>query len=211
MNSMLDFSTAEPVRILRVIARLNVGGPAIHVILVTEGLRAKGYDTTLACGPVRPPEGDMMDLARRQGVQPVVLPELGRAPHPLRDLVSLWRLWRLMRRVRPDIVHTHTAKAGFVGRRAARLAGVPVLVHTPHGHVFYGYYGPLLSRSFVLLERWAAGFTDRLVALTGADAEEHNRLGVAGPEKIAVIHSGVDFSAFARASSNRWAGRQPSA
>ncbi len=191
---MPDLSTAEPVRVLRVIARLNIGGPAIHVILTAEGLRSRGYDTTLVCGPVQPPEGDMMDLAHRQGVHAVLLPQLGRAPHPLRDLVSLWRLWRLMRRVRPDIVHTHTAKAGFVGRMAARLAGVPVVVHTFHGHVFEGYFGRAATGLFLQLERLAARGSTCIVTLSERLRCELTEVHhVARPEKVEVIPLGLDL------------------
>ena len=132
----------KPIRILRIIARLNVGGPAIHVTLLTEKFGAPDYASTLVCGNIDADEGDMSYYAEAHGVQPLILPELGRSLHPLRDLVTIWALYRLIRRLKPDIVHTHTAKAGFVGRIAAWLAGVPVIVHTFHGHVFRGYFSP---------------------------------------------------------------------
>ena len=136
---------------MRIIARLNVGGPAIHVALLTERLSPPEYESLLVCGNIDPTEGDMAYFARERGVEPLVLPELGRALNMVSDLRTIWKLYRLMRRYRPDIVHTHTAKAGFTGRLAARLAGVPVIVHTFHGHVFRGYFSPAKTRVFLLL------------------------------------------------------------
>ena len=122
-------------KIIRVIARLNVGGPAIHVILLAAGLNPEKYETLLVSGVEAPQEGNMLKLAEEKGVQPCIIPDLGRELHPLRDLKTIWQLYRLFRKEQPDIVHTHTAKAGGVGRWAAALAGVPVIVHTFHGHV----------------------------------------------------------------------------
>ena len=122
-------------RVLRIIARLNIGGPAIHTILLTAGLDR--FESTLVTGLEAPHEGSMLDLAAAKGVRPVVVPQLGREIHPLRDLITIFRLYRLCRRLRPHVVHTHTAKAGFVGRLAARLAGVPVAAPTCHGHVLH--------------------------------------------------------------------------
>ncbi|MBN2472384.1 MAG: glycosyltransferase, partial [Anaerolineae bacterium] len=156
----------RPIRILRVIARLNVGGPAIHVALLTAKLGPPAYDSTLVCGSIGPDEGDMTYYAEALGVTPVLLPALGRALHPLRDLATLWQLYRLIRRHRPDIVHTHTAKAGFVGRLAAWLAGVPVIVHTFHGHVLHGYFSPAKTRLFLLLERLTGRMASAIITLT---------------------------------------------
>ena len=93
-------------------------------------------------------------------------------------------------------MHTHTSKAGLLGRVAARLAGVPIVIHTPHGHVFYGYFGPALTRLFVWLERWAAGFSQRVISLTEKGAQDHVDFAIAVREKFAVIRSGIDFSPF---------------
>src|SRR5207302_9912112 len=111
------------------------------------------------------------------------LGSLVRALAPGRDLRALAGLVRLFRRERPELVHTHTSKAGFLGRLAARLTRVPTVVHTPHGHVFYGgYYGPALTAAFVQLERIAARWTDRIAVLTerGPDAHLAPRRGRPG-------------------------------
>src|SRR5262249_42208325 len=130
-------------RIVRVIARLNVGGPARHVILLARGLAAYGYETTLVTGMPEGAEGDMTHLAEEARVRVVRVPTLSRSVHPLRDPRALADLTRVIRAERPDIVHTHTAKAGALGRLAARALGVPHIVHTFHGHVFEGYFSPV--------------------------------------------------------------------
>jgi hypothetical protein len=129
----------KPIRVMNIIARLNVGGPAIHVSLLTANMSAPKYESVLVCGNIEATEGDMMYVAEAKGIRPLMIPELGRSINPVQDLTTFWKLYRLIRQWKPDVVHTHTAKAGLVGRLAARLAGVPVIVHTFHGHVFHGY------------------------------------------------------------------------
>lgn len=187
----------RPIRILRVIARLNVGGPAIHVSLLAHRFGPPDYETTLVCGRIGPGEGDMQYYAESLGVQPVIIPELGRALHPVRDLVTLWKLYRLIRQVQPDVVHTHTSKAGFVGRVAAWLAGVPVIVHTFHGHAFHNYFGPLLTGLFILLERLTARMSDTIITLTeGLRRELSETYRIARPKQFIVLPLGLDLEAF---------------
>ncbi len=132
----------RPRKILRVIDRLNVGGPAIHAVLTTRGLADERWQTVLVTGEIEPGEADMSYLLDEHGVARVLIPSLGRELRPLRDLVTAWRLYRVIRRERPDVVHTHKAKAGAIGRLGALAARVPVRAHTYHGHVFPGYFGP---------------------------------------------------------------------
>ncbi len=188
------------IRVVRVIARLNIGGPAIHVVLATEGLRARGYATTLVVGGIDPHEGDMAYLAAERGVELLVLPELRRGLHPVRDAICLGKLYRMMRRIRPDIVHTHTAKAGFVGRLSARLAGVPVIIHTFHGHVLGGYFGRSTTRIFMVLERWAARWSTAIVTLSDRlRAELVELLHVKRADRLEVIPLGLDLGRFVTA------------
>src|SRR3954468_3290431 len=135
-------------RVVRLFSRLNIGGPSVHVILLTAGLREKGYDTRLIVGRESPSEGNLLEMARRMGIEVEQLGGLGREIRPLADLLTVWQLYRMIRRWKPAIVHTHTAKAGVVGRLAARLAGVPVVVHTYHGYVLRGYFGPIKTAFF---------------------------------------------------------------
>jgi glycosyltransferase involved in cell wall biosynthesis len=191
--------SGRPIRVMNVIARLNVGGPAIHVSLITQHLNAPidpRYESLLVAGAVGQNEGDMSYYAAERGVTPVIIPSLGRELHPLRDLATLVRLVRLMRRQRPDIVNTHTAKAGFVGRVAARLAGVPVVVHTFHGHVFHGYFSPLKTSLFIVLEKLAARLADRIIVLTdGQRGELADMYRIAPREKFVVMPLGLELDA----------------
>jgi glycosyltransferase involved in cell wall biosynthesis len=188
--------TERRVQILRVIARLNMGGPALHVAYLTAGLRKRGYDTTLVAGSLARGEDSMAFVADELAVPIVRIDELGREISPVRDLVATFRLARLIRRERPDILHTHTAKAGTVGRVAALLAGrrrPPIVVHTFHGHVLRGYFGPVRSRLFRLLERWLAGHTTALIAVSPQVRDDLVALGVAPAERFAVIRLGIEL------------------
>jgi len=188
--------TKDRIKILRVIARLNMGGPALHVSYLTAGLRERGYDTTLVAGTLARGEDSMSFVADARDVDVVRIDELGREISPLRDLVATLRLARLIRRERPDILHTHTAKAGTVGRVAALLAGrraPPIVVHTFHGHVLRGYFGPLRSGLFRLLERWLAARTTALIAVSPQVRDDLVALGVAPPERFVVIRLGIEL------------------
>jgi glycosyltransferase involved in cell wall biosynthesis len=136
----------------------------------------------------------------RGKIEMVEIPELVRSPSLGRDGAALVTLYRLIRRGRFDLVHTHSSKAGILGRVAARLAGVPRLVHTPHGHVFGGYAGRATTRVFVWLERWAARFTHRIVGLTDQEARDHLALGIGRPAQFVTIPSGIDLTPFEKPS-----------
>ena len=173
-----------------------MGGPALHVAYLTAGLADRGYETTLVSGTIGRHEESMEFVARDLGVPIVKLPELGREISPLRDLLAALRLARLIRRQRPQILHTHTAKAGAIGRIAALLAGEarpPIVIHTFHGHVLRGYFGPVRARVFRLLERWLAQSTTVLVAVSPEVRDDLVRLGVAPEEKFVVIRLGISL------------------
>ena len=190
--------TAAPAtRILRVFSRLNIGGPSLHVIHLSSGLVDYGFETRLVVGSTDQREGDFHDLAQARGVDLSVFPELGRAIRPLNDLRVLLRLYRLMRRERPAIVHTHTAKAGALGRAAALLAGVPVVVHTYHGHVLSGYFNPLTSHFFRGIERALAPASDILLTVSTSVKDDLVRLGVAAHDRVRVLPLGLDLEPLA--------------
>jgi glycosyltransferase involved in cell wall biosynthesis len=187
---------SSDVKVLRVIARLNMGGPALHVAYLTDGLRKLGYDTTLVAGTLARGEDSMAFVADDRNVDVVRIDELGREISPFRDLMATVKLARLIRKQRPQILHTHTAKAGTVGRVAALLAGSrrpPIIVHTFHGHVLRGYFGPLRSLFFRLLERWLAGRTTALVAVSPQVRDDLVSLGVAPRERFVVIRLGIEL------------------
>lgn len=187
--------------VVRIIARLNVGGPALHVLGLSTGLEGR-YRTLLVTGRVAPGEEEVAV----SGVRRVVIPELGRAIRPWSDVVAFVKLVRLLRRVRPKIVHTHTAKAGALGRLAAVFAGVPVRVHTFHGHVFRGYFSPGRSRIFIEIERLLARLTTCIIAVSPGQAEElSRRYRICARERIRVVPLGLELERF-RPERNREAG-----
>lgn len=190
---------ARPIRIERIIARLNIGGPARHTILLTRHHRDMGFVSELVAGRESPGEGNMLWLAAENGVEPVIIPALGRELSPLRDPAVLFSLYRRFRRLRPDVVHTHTAKAGAVGRVAAWLARVPVRIHTFHGHVFSGYFSPAKTRFFIELEKRLARISTRIIVLGQRQQAEILGLGIGRPEQYVQVPLGLDLSAFLKA------------
>lgn len=180
--------------VLRVIARLNLGGPARHVLRIHAPLAALGYRSTVVAGHTGPDEQDLTDELRAAGVQVLTLPSLGRNPRPLSDLRALADLRRLIRERKPDLVHTHTAKAGLLGRLAARWSRpAPAVVHTFHGHVLKGYYGPLVSAALARVEAALARSSDALVAVAGPVRDELLALGVGSAERFHLVPPGIDF------------------
>ena len=186
----------ERVKVLRVIARLNVGGPALHVAYLTAGLADRGYETLLVAGTVARGEESMAFVAQQRGVRIETLDELHREVAPLRDVRAILRLARLIRRERPTILHTHTAKAGAVGRLAALLAGdarPPVIVHTFHGHVLSGYFSAPATLGFRVLERWLAKMTTALIAVSPEVRDDLVGLGVAPTSKFRIVRLGIEL------------------
>ena len=184
----------RPVRIAHIITRLDSGGSTESTLLTAAAFGPPDFESWLIHGPsrARPAMGDAAGTLG--SVRFAEIPTLRRDVAPLGDARALLVLYRLLRRGGFDIVHTHTSKAGFLGRLAARLARVPRILHTPHGHVFYGYFGPAATRAFIALERWAAGFTERILTLTDAEAAQHLALGVGRPGQFLTIPSGVDLA-----------------
>ena len=184
----------EPIRILRVIARLNMGGPAIHVSNLAAGLETRGYHTTLVAGSLARGEDSMAYVAERLGVTVVNVPDIQREVAPLHDARSIRRLAAIMRKERPHILHTHTAKAGALARAAALVAGnarPPIVVHTFHGHVLKGYFGPGRTAFFRQVERNLARTSDVLVAVSPEVRDELVAYGIAPLDKFTVIRLGI--------------------
>jgi len=188
---------------LRIIARLNIGGPAIHTILLTAGLNNQRFESTLVTGVEGRYEGNMLDLAAAKGVKPIIIPQLRRNVDPVGGLIALFKLYRLMRREKPHIVHTHTATAGLLGRLAARLAGAPVILHTFHGHVLHGYFGPLRSKALVWMERFLGRLSDCIVTVSEGQRRELAGYGIAPLEKITVVPLGFELEELLACESQR--------
>jgi glycosyltransferase involved in cell wall biosynthesis len=189
--------------ILHLITRLDGGGAARNTFLTVAGHDRRRFRVGLVYGrPEFLAGGDagLVEADRNALLQAGVLlfeiPTLVREIRPLLDARATLALWRLFRRERPLVVHTHTSKAGAVGRLAAWLARVPVVIHTPHGHVFYGYYGRGMSWLVQWAERILARITDRIVTLTDRGAHEHVQFHIAGPDKFVTIPSGIALPLF---------------
>ena len=190
---------SDRLRVLQVIGRLNMGGPA-HVAALLGGRRfhPDRYETLLVHGSVAPGEESLADLAEEEGANMCFLPELQQPVQPLRDGRALLKLIRIVRDFRPDVVHTHTAKAGFLGRQAAlAVRPRPAIVHTYHGHVLEGYFGPAKARTYLALERALARPSDCLTAVSQATVDDLVRLGVAPREKFRMLPLGLDLEPFA--------------
>ena len=185
------------IRILYVITRMNIGGAAIQAGLLTAMLDPARFETLLVAGAEGPREGNILSLGRLPStVRPLLVPELGRRIAPADDLRALWKVTAIARAYRPDIVHTHLAKAGFVGRIAGRLSGAQAIVHTYHGSVFHGYFGRRESALYLGVERALARVTSRIVAITPQVSEELTKLRVAPAAKIVEIPLGLDLAPF---------------
>lgn len=201
-------------KILHIITRMDMGGSAQNTLLTCQGLDPEKYRVILAFGLSRESRmteaeentvAEGLNMAAERGVRIVRISALVRKIDPIRDIRALYSLWQMIRKERPDIVHTHSSKAGILGRLAARLAGVPRVIHTPHGHVFHGHFGPAASRLFFRLEKAFAGFTDIMVALTEGERTDYILRSLCEPEKLVTIHSGVDIDKYlsARVDVNR--------
>ncbi len=193
-------------KVLHVITRLDKGGSAENTLLTVLGLNKEKYDVTLIKGATlesvmsnQERDANERDLktASDSGVKIITIDELVRRISPANDLKVFIKLFFIIKKEKCHIVHTHTSKAGILGRWAAwlcrfgKLTKTPVIIHTPHGHIFYGYYGKFKTRVFILIERITAVITDRIITLTEKEKREHIDFKIAPPEKFITIHSGV--------------------
>lgn len=186
----------RPLRVLHIITRLIVGGAQENTLLTCEGLAAMPeYEVTLASGIDRGPEGDLLDRAEKT-THLVLVPELGRAISPIADIRALWKLYRLIRRGRYHIVHTHSSKAGVLGRIAAKLAGTPLIVHTLHSLVFHEYQPWIVNRTWWLVKKICAPMTDHFLSVSSIISQKAVAAGVDRPEKFTTVYSGMELDWF---------------
>ena len=198
-------------KIVRIIARLNIGGPAVHVVLLTRGFQYRGHESHLLVGPVPEIEGNMEYYASACHVSFTRIPELVRPLSPWKDWIAFRKIYRFLRSEKPDVVHTHTSKAGTLGRAAAILAGTPVIFHTFHGSVFDGYFSPAKTRLFLMIERILARFTDRVITVSDSLRKQLSEVyRIAPSEKIEVVRLGFDLAEFGSIaqSGRRWTGKR---
>jgi glycosyltransferase involved in cell wall biosynthesis len=198
-------------KVLHIITRLDMGGSAQNTLLSCKELSGK-YEILLVHGLSH--ESGMSDLekkivedgveqAQKNGVKIIALQSMVRSIRPIKDVRTLFSLIWLIIKEKPDVVHTHSSKGGILGRLAAKITGVPHIIHTPHGHVFYGHFGAFASWVFLWIEKIFSGFTDRMVALTDGEKDDYINLSVCSPEKLFKIHSGVDVNKFMQGNGNR--------
>jgi glycosyltransferase involved in cell wall biosynthesis len=193
-----EASASRPLRVVHIIARMNVGGPARILAGLLDELDPDRYPQTLLTGSVGPGEEDwfvVRQADRAADARIVRLGDLGRAIDPLRDLRTARRLTRLLEELAPDVVQTHTAKAGLLGRLAARRAGVPVVIHTFHGHTLHGYFSRPVTAMFTLLERRLARRTDVLLAVGARVRDELLSAGIGTPDQYVVLPPGIPLEA----------------
>jgi glycosyltransferase involved in cell wall biosynthesis len=183
---------------MQIITRMNIGGPAYHVTLLSGRMDPMRYTTLLVHGELGPGEASFDDLAEQEGCDVAVVPSLGPQVRPVADLRSVVELVRIVRRLRPDIVHTHTTKAGALGRLAASLAvrPRPVIIHTHHGQVLEGRFGPLMTSCYRVIERRLARVSDCQVGVSQTTVEDLVRLGIAPREACRVIPLALDLERF---------------
>ena len=186
----------QKVKVLHIITRLIRGGAEHNTLLSVKGLAELGYDVSLAAGPSDKKEGDIELDVRQAGIKLRVFHNLVREISPLNDLMAFFGLYLFIKKERFDIVHTHVSKAGILGRWAAKLAGVPFIFHTTHGNYFYGYFNPLLTCFFIILERMTALITDKMITLTEVEQSQYLEQKIGKPSQYTTIHSGIDLNQF---------------
>jgi len=184
-------------RVLRILNRLIIGGPALNAVNLTRHMSAEGFDTLLVTGGKDEHEQDAGHLISQLDIEPVVIREMKRDIHPSADRAAYLKMKALIREFRPDIVHTHAAKSGAIGRLAADACKVPVVVHTFHGHVFHSYFNKVKTQAFIRIERYLARRSSGIIAISGLQKEElANVYHICPPEKINIIPLGFDLQKF---------------
>ena len=196
---------ARPVgmRVMHIITRMILGGAQENTLLTVEGLRARGHEVVLVTGPTIGPEGDLLRRAQERGVATVVVGSMRRAINPVRDALAFVKLIGIIRRFKPDVVHTHSSKAGILGRLAARVCRVPMVVHTVHGLAFHRYQCAPVNWMYIALERWCARYTTKIICVADAMTEEAVAARVAKREKFVTVYSGMEVGPFLEASKHR--------
>jgi glycosyltransferase involved in cell wall biosynthesis len=184
------------VRVLHLITRLIIGGAQENTMYTAALLNKDRYDVRIVSGPQTGSEGSLIEEVISREIPLVILPELGREINPLKDFLAFFKLYRLFQNQSPTIVHTHSSKAGILGRLAAKLAGVPLVVHTVHGWSFHPYMQPWLSRVYILLEWITAKFSDQLIVVAEKDKEKGLQAGIGKPEQYSLVRSAVPLAEF---------------
>jgi glycosyltransferase involved in cell wall biosynthesis len=184
----------KKIRVLHIITRLILGGAQENTIFTVWGLNKNdSYEVDLATGPPIGQEGSLVEEAEKRGIKPKIIHHMRREINFFRDILAFIELYRIIRKGNYTIVHTHSSKAGILGRLAARMAGVKIIIHSIHGLPFFDYQNRLLNYIYILCERFAALFTDRLISVCEAIVRKAVAAGVAKEDKFRTIYSGIEL------------------
>ena len=183
---------SEKIRILNIITRLDIGGSSDVAIAIAERFKNDDYECILMYGQTSDPDGSISKYIENKKITGVNIKSLVRELNPVKDVVVFFKIYRYIKANKFDIVHTHSSKAGILGRWAAYFAGVKHIIHMPHGHVFYGYYGRFVSRMFVAAEKITALITDKIVAITPKGIKDHLDYKIAPEQKFVAVYPGVN-------------------
>jgi len=183
-------------KVLLLITRLDRGGSAELTMQTAKGLAEKNYEVSLITGRTKQTAWDIFQYSRQNHFHLEIIHSLVRNINPLNDFLAFWQIYFIIKRVHPDILHTNSSKAGILGRIAGYFAGVPIIVHSPHGHIFYGYYSKPISKLFILAEKFTAHFTDIIFNLTEYGKQDHIKEKIANPSKFIVSSCAVDLVPF---------------
>jgi len=180
-------------KILHIITRLDTGGSSTNTIETVARLDKNKYQVKLLFGKTHDPDGNIVRSLKERNIDYQCIKTLVRSVNPVKDILTLWQMVCLIKKGKYDLIHTHSSKAGILGRWAAKLANAPCIVHTPHGHVFYGYFNGFLNIVFIWVEKLTAVVTDKIITLTQKGKEEHVQFGIAKADKFIPIYSGIDI------------------
>ncbi len=198
----------QPKRIVRIISQLNVSGPALQAVLLNAELRHMDYECILVSSHPRDVKDSLAYVAKEYDIEPIIIPEF-RYRYVWGAIPALWKLYQVIRDLKPDIVHTHNPRGGFVGRLVARMAGVPVVVHTLHEYPFRGYYNRLSTIVFIYMERFGASLSDSIITLS--QSLRHalvETYGITSRSRITVLPLGFDLQSFVQSKRHQGTFRQ---
>ena len=192
----MPFFIVKKIKVLRIINRFNIGGPTYNATFLTRYME-DDFETLLIGGLPEPGEADSLHILNQYEVKPLLLKEMQRNPNIKSDRAAYKKIKEIIRDFQPDIVHTHAAKAGALGRKAAKSAGVPVIVHTYHGHVFHGYFNKLKTLLFKSIERKLATYSTKIVAISPLQKQELSGIHkICSADRIEVVPLGFDLEKF---------------
>lgn len=193
----------KKIRILNIITRLELGGPPILLLDIIQRLNKDRFESSIATGITADSKYDMTEFIREKHIEVFTFRSLVRNIHPLKDILALISLFLFIKKGKYDIIHCHTSKGGFIGRFAARLAGSKIIVYSPHGDVFKGYFNNLVTNIFIMLERFAAPFTDNIITLSKKGAERFLEHGIGTRQQLKHIYNGIDIISYKRTKTTR--------